>query len=478
LLGAALILAGSAPAAVTAGAGAAAPAGSATISLAPAQEEFSLSAGLPESARSYSGAELVLNLPPGVSLAGHRIDISRFPNQVSNAASGGRSATDGSVDYRFGFFTTENTYGSAEATFLTMDLLYSGQERKVIAIKEIRFVTNGSDGSVETEKLDRPGEFVITRLAAGPGGDGGDSNSGDSGGGDGSGNGDGAGGGDGSGNGDGTDGSSDEQDPGSIGGNGSDGSGGNPASQQGQSGQAGLSASQAIAGAADPESELADTAVPLGLTARHIKYVNGYPDGTFRPDADITRAEVASILFRLATDGGAGGELPQASPFADVAVGAWHAQAVAYMAGAGAVNGYPDGTFRPDAPITRAEFAAILSRFGGEARSEETGVFSDVADGHWASAPIRSAAETGWITGYPDGTFKPESSLSRAEMVAAVNRMQNRGVVADDIPDWAESFADVQQNHWAYAMIVEAANGHEYEYASEGLEREIWTSPL
>jgi len=210
-----------------------------------------------------------------------------------------------------------------------------------------------------------------------------------------------------------------------------------------------------------------DTLVPL--TDDHIAYIRGYPNNTVRPDNAITRAEVAMIFFRLIVDNNK--NTPRTSGFKDVVSGAWYAQAVSYLASTDIIKGYPDGTFKPNQPITRAEFAAIASRFD-RLEATSSNAFPDISN-HWAKEAINSAAQKGWVDGYPDGTFLPQRNISRAEVVKIVNAMLNRMIQVEDIPLGIRNFTDLTSSHWAYANIVEAANEHDYVRKSDGYE--IWT---
>jgi hypothetical protein len=131
---------------------------------------------------------------------------------------------------------------------------------------------------------------------------------------------------------------------------------------------------------------------------------------------------------------------------------------------------YSDGTFKPDAPVTRAEFAAMVSKYG-ELEQTSDGGFMDI-EGHWASGFIGGVAAKGWVVGYPDGTFKPEQELTRAETVTVANRVFDRRVKAADVPEWAPGYSDLPTAHWAYAEIIEASISHAYTRADDGFE--IW----
>ncbi|MDR3121242.1 MAG: S-layer homology domain-containing protein, partial [Clostridiales bacterium] len=186
------------------------------------------------------------------------------------------------------------------------------------------------------------------------------------------------------------------------------------------------------------------------------------------PDEPVTRAETATVIFRVLLAGNK--NEPVDNPFSDVPEDEWYAQPIKYLASIGILKGDPEGTFRPDALITRAEFAAIISGFHMSADAGDNR-FADT-EGHWAADYINGAAAKGWVSGYPDGTFQPENRLTRAEIVTAVNRMMYRWIKTDDIPDWAPRYTDIDDSHWAYAAIIEASVGHEYERNEDGSE--IW----
>jgi hypothetical protein len=218
-----------------------------------------------------------------------------------------------------------------------------------------------------------------------------------------------------------------------------------------------------------PLTDIADVRTPLaGFIADRIAYINGYEDGTVRPDGSVTRAEVSVMLFRLLSD--ADKNAPATSTFADVAAGKWYSQAVAYLADKGILTGYEDGSFKPDSPITRAEFAAIISRFDESEGTDLAAKFSDVSGSHWAFAFIGNAADKGWMSGYPDGTFKPQNAITRAEAVTAINNMLVRDLSSADIPTDAPVYTDLSKSHWAYTAIIEAT--YDWVKAAEAAEAE------
>lgn len=194
----------------------------------------------------------------------------------------------------------------------------------------------------------------------------------------------------------------------------------------------------------------------------HYAFLVGYADGTFGPECNMTRAEVTTMFARLLTEQ-IEADKTYFSTFNDVAKDCWAANYIGYMQQFGIVTGYEDGSFRPDAPVTRAEFAAIASRF--EKLTQGSASFIDVPGTHWAVRYINFAATRGWVTGYEDGTFKPEHSITRAEVAAVTCRLLERSADQTYIRSHIgelRTFADVTESHWAYWYAMEAANGHDY----------------
>lgn len=200
----------------------------------------------------------------------------------------------------------------------------------------------------------------------------------------------------------------------------------------------------------------------------HYAYLLGYEDGTVRPNGSISRAEVATVLFRLLKDDVRMQNLTKDNAYSDVSDTAWYAAAVSTLSKMGIISGYPDGTFRPNAPITRAEFAAMIARFDETAKSADT-PFTDIS-GHWAENAIGKAYGNGWIKGSSKTVFCPESNLTRAETATLLNRVLHRlpekesDLLANQIvwPDNPETF-------WGYLAIQEATNSHEYERKADGV---------
>lgn len=225
----------------------------------------------------------------------------------------------------------------------------------------------------------------------------------------------------------------------------------------------------------EEEVPLAET--PWLNTEDHYAYIIGYAeDGTVRPQANITRAEVATIFFRLLTDEARDQFWSTSNNFSDVTADAWYNNAVSTMVNAGIIQGYEDGTFRPNNNITRAEFAAIASRFMSSGYDVEEDLFTDIAN-HWARENINDAAMTKWINGYPDGTFLPDKAITRAEAVTLVNNVLQRKPDADHMLDSMIKWPDNPESAWYYEAIQEATNSHDYDLF-EGAEYETWTSLL
>jgi len=199
----------------------------------------------------------------------------------------------------------------------------------------------------------------------------------------------------------------------------------------------------------------------LLVTDRHIQYIQGVGNNIFEPERNMTRAEVAQMFFNLLIEQNV--EITRRFP--DETNEAWHERAVHTLATLGIIEGYPDGVFRPEAPISRAEFVAVAVRFAEELpETTQNSPFSDVSLSHWSFRYIYSAVRFGWIEGYGDGTFHPARYISRAEAVTVVNRMLNRVADRAFINEHAEldRFDDVLQTHWAFYDIMEAFDEHRY----------------
>lgn len=206
-------------------------------------------------------------------------------------------------------------------------------------------------------------------------------------------------------------------------------------------------------------------------TADHFAYVQGYPDGTVKPAGNITRAETAAILFRLMDDASRKTYYSTKSGFRDVASGSWYNTYVATLNNAGVITDSSNGCFRPNEAITRAELAAMLAKF-----SETTGAanyFNDVSAKYWAANAIAICAKLGWITGYPDGTFRPDKNVTRAELMAMINRATGRAPKsADAFLPGMKTWIDNTSDKWYYLDVQEATNSHSYTVK----DSEKWTA--
>lgn len=215
------------------------------------------------------------------------------------------------------------------------------------------------------------------------------------------------------------------------------------------------------------------TGVPDKLNGDdHFAYVVGYSDSTVRPSANISRAEVATIFFRLLKADIRDGNLTADNDFSDVSDGQWHNKAISTMAKLGIVKGRRADRFDPDASITRAEFAAICARFNTKP-VENSGSFSDIS-GHWAENEIERAAAFGWISGYPDGTFRPDARITRAEAMTMINRVLCRMPQSEsDLLDSMVTWPDNKPSDWHYLAVQEATNSHDFN--RQGEVGESWT---
>ena len=208
----------------------------------------------------------------------------------------------------------------------------------------------------------------------------------------------------------------------------------------------------------------------------HFAYVIGYPDGTVHPNGQITRAEVATIFFRLLRDEVRDGAFTTSNSYSDVAYGKWYNNPISTMSALGIITGYPDGTFKPNKPITRAEFAAIAARFD-ETQSGKSATFSDVI-GHWAAKEIGIAYYNDWIKGYPDGTFKPDQNITRAEAMTLINRVLERKPEspADLLTNMNKWTDNLDTSKWYYLDVQEATNSHGY--TRKTFNYELWRQML
>ena len=216
--------------------------------------------------------------------------------------------------------------------------------------------------------------------------------------------------------------------------------------------------------------------VPTGLNGKdHYAYVVGYPDGLVYPQKNITRAEVATIFFRLLKDETREANMTKSNGYNDMKDGAWYTCAVSTLSKMGIIKGYEDGSFKPDASISRAEFAAIAARFDPDG-DKTPATFSDVSS-HWAKDEISIAANHGWIKGYEDGSFKPDQKITRAETMTLVNRVLKRlPETKDDLHKDMKTWPDNQnESAWFYLAVQEATNSHYQNLKKDGTH-ETWES--
>ena len=236
----------------------------------------------------------------------------------------------------------------------------------------------------------------------------------------------------------------------------------------------------------DPETEITknyelvtfiNKKIPELNKEDHFAFMQGYPEGTFMSEKNMTRAEAVIMFSRLLTESMGVTIDYRNDYYSDVDSVSWYANQVGYMQSLGVLADYSrDGKFRPNDPVTRAEFATLAAHFDNLLLTD-TNDFSDVTDSHWAVKYINSAAAKGWITGYPNGTFKPEAHITRAEVVTLVGRMLSRSADgayltanANALP---RTYSDLSTSHWAYLAIMEASIGHDYTKDSVG---EHWAS--
>ncbi len=208
-------------------------------------------------------------------------------------------------------------------------------------------------------------------------------------------------------------------------------------------------------------------------TKDHYAYLIGYAeDGTVRPNASITRAEVATIFFRLLTDEARDQFWMTSNSFSDVSSNDWYNNAISTMVNLGVICGYEDGTFRPNAKITRAEFAAIATRFMNGEDTAAQDLFTDIMH-HWARRDINIAAAAGWVHGYENNVFAPDLAMTRAEVATVINNMLGRKPHADYMLAEMTRWPDNPQSAWYYAAIQEATNSHDYTMTDD---HEVWTA--
>jgi hypothetical protein len=223
----------------------------------------------------------------------------------------------------------------------------------------------------------------------------------------------------------------------------------------------------------DDEEIIDDPKTPLAELEKldHFAYIIGYPEGVVSPLRNVTREEVAMIFYRLLTDESRNALLSDTNSFTDLGNHEWSNRAISTLFNAEVINGYPDGTFKPSAPITRAEFATIAAKFD-KLELSNTSKFTDIA-GHWAERFINSSEVKGWIKGYEDNTFKPDQDITRAEAITLINKVLGREVKKENIHTDAMLWSDNPETEWYYDEMMEATNSHDYVNEDDG--DELWT---
>ena len=216
---------------------------------------------------------------------------------------------------------------------------------------------------------------------------------------------------------------------------------------------------------------LTDEAIPAGFITDHIAYLQGYSDNTIKPEGKVTREEAAAVFFRILDPAYRETIKASNSAFGDIGKGRWSAEYIGTLAKGKIINGYTDGTFRAQSNITRAELAAVVAKIASLG-AIQSGGFSDTSN-NWASIYINTVAEKGWMTGYVDGTFKPDQYVSRAEFVTVINNMLGRNASVEGILDTAKQFTDLSEDMWYYSDMIEASNSHHFSLTADGTE--VWT---
>ena len=199
----------------------------------------------------------------------------------------------------------------------------------------------------------------------------------------------------------------------------------------------------------------------------HDAYINGYADGTVKPDGKITREEIAAILYRVSNDASA--IVASGNKFNDVSADRWSASAIECMARIGVINGYTDGSFKPSNNLTRAEFAALVSRFANLSNNGTNKIYNDIDASNWAYKYVMELSNAGYMNGYEDGSFRPESEITRAEVVTVINKIIGRNPSAEYVKTLSSGFSDLSSDAWYYTNVMEATTTHEY-YLTNGIE--------
>lgn len=203
----------------------------------------------------------------------------------------------------------------------------------------------------------------------------------------------------------------------------------------------------------------------------HIGYINGYPDGSVQPNGNITREEITSILYRIVNHDYEKPFIPTGDAFPDVAENRWSAHDIEYMSDKGIIHGYPDKEFKPANNLTRAEFAALISRFAKLEKTDAENPFPDVDSSHWAYDDILKLSASGLMQGYEDGTYHPEDMITRAEVMTVINKILGRNPSESYVKSLDYNpFTDLVKDKWYYTAVLEATVTHNYYLDDSGLE--------
>lgn len=221
----------------------------------------------------------------------------------------------------------------------------------------------------------------------------------------------------------------------------------------------------------DPSSER-ESSQALSKTD-HFAYVIGYPDGEVKPLGTITREEVAVIFYRLMTEDSRNTYASMTQPFSDVSSNRWSNKELATLYNAKIIQGNSNGSFMPETPITRAEFATIAAKFDNLGDTKEN-KFPDI-ENHWAKNCINSSAEKGWINGYGDGTFRPDHIIIRCEAMKLINEVLDRRINQSGLHKDTKQWPDNTEDKWYYEIVLEATNTHDYERENRPKSMEKWT---
>lgn len=203
----------------------------------------------------------------------------------------------------------------------------------------------------------------------------------------------------------------------------------------------------------------------------HIGYINGYPDGSVRPDGKISREEVAAILYRITNHQYEKPFIATGEVFPDVEINRWSVDEIEYMSDKDVIKGYPDGEFKPAKQLSRAEFAALISRFVGTKETNTQNPFADLEESHWAYNEIIALVKSGLVEGYEDGTFRPDNNITRAEVMTVINKLLGRKPLEDYVKSLKfNPYNDLCEDKWYYVTVLEATITHNYWLDNAGYE--------